>query len=72
MIGAIRLSHIGRNYPCLVDPNKPGFVTKFNSSQADVDQETAMVNFNQLANWGKMLLNININMKKKKNEEKIS
>ena len=49
---AIHVSHVGKNYPCLQDPNRPGMVTKFNSSNFWRNKGEAQIQFNQLANWG--------------------
>lgn len=48
---AVRLTHIGQNYPCLQDPNY-GPVTQDNSSAIQFIPSVTM-SFAQLANWGK-------------------
>ena len=48
---ALKLTHIGKNYPCLQDPNY-GPVTPDNSS-AIQSIPNVNISFLQLANWGK-------------------
>ena len=47
----MRLTHVGRNYPCLTDPNY-GSITVDNSSTIQF-APNASISFLQLANWGK-------------------
>jgi len=48
---AMKLTHIGENYPCLNDPNK-GTLTSQNSSSISILTYNASISFMQLANWG--------------------
>ena len=54
-ICAMKLTHIGENYPCLMDPNK-GTTTSQNSSSVKVSIYNATMSFMQLANYGKFFL----------------
>ena len=51
-----RLDHVGDNYPCVRDPNKPPFLAT-NTSYATMDGYSSIeIGFDQLANWGKWLI----------------
>ena len=54
---AMKLTHIGENYPCLTDPNK-GAKTPDNSSAINVSPFNATMSFMQVANWGKSYINL--------------
>ena len=52
MVCAIKLTHIGANYPCARDLNN-GATTQFNTSAVVVDSPDSSLSFMQLHNWGK-------------------
>ena len=58
---AMKLTHIGENYPCLTDPNK-GAKTPDNSSAIHLSLFNATMSFMQLANWGRNLIYLQVIM----------
>jgi hypothetical protein len=51
---AMKLTHVGENYPCLKDPNT-GMKTSQNSSSLQIWSFNATMSFMQLANWGELI-----------------
>ncbi len=47
------VNYIGRNYPCVYNPNIPPFTSDNSSNSNHPDLKTLEISFLQLANWGK-------------------